>query len=368
MTTSYEPLPIEPLSLLLSCQTYICHHLDKIGSLNALPKEVKDELRRFAITEHLVNDMTLELFLPSNADAKEIDLEGCDRITDHSIMTVTRKYPSLTSLNLAWCQYVSPSAVTKALQSSPHIIQLNLSYMTNFDDQSLVNISNLYPQLRHLSLQGCTAITDAGLIKLVTKCTEITYLNISHIKSLTSASLKAIVSSLPKLATLDVSWGSPEAFSDGTMQKLGKAGQKLQHLAVADSLKVTESALTKLVQQLPALTSLDVSYCKELVVSSPEKFAKSMPPLLRFLAPGVPLSEAAILKLLETLPELQELNISSNDQLRPTLIQALVNNPGIGKGLQILTLGASKHIPALLVLSLIEARPTLSVTFYALAN
>jgi len=179
-SSNYEPLPYNPLSLILSCHEYISKNIEKVGNIS-LSKEHKEGLWKYAVKEHYVTDQKFELFLPLFSDSKEVDLEGCDRITDHSINIVAKRHPGITSLNLAWCHYITIASIKNIIQGCPHITSLNLSY-TNIDDQALIAIAASYPSIKTLNLQGCQHLSDNGIGKLVHKCTDITSLDLSHIK------------------------------------------------------------------------------------------------------------------------------------------------------------------------------------------
>jgi len=175
-----------------------------------------------------------------------------------------------------------------------------------------------------------------------------------------------LAQNLPKLVYLDVSWCG-ENISEGTAQKFAKGCHKLQYLGLADS-KVTESALLKVVQGCPSLSSLDVAYCSQLNISNAEKFVKHVTGFQRLIVTGVSLTEASLIKLIEAMPDLRELDISNNELLREQFLLLLLNNPAVAKNLRQLTIGQSKHINSKIVSSLLESRANLSIYYFALSS
>lgn len=225
-TPTYNPATLSKL-----CLDYVCKNFDQLAlQLPKLTKELKDKLWRFVVQEKLLNDHRLPRFFVDNQPIREIDLSGCDKITDVSIMYLAKKYPGIQSANLSFCNLITHEGIKCLCSCCPQLQYLSL-YYCHITDAAIIHIATLLPSLKHLTIAGCNSITDNAITKLSQKCTDLVYLDISHCKSITTSSIKAISTSLSNLQHLDISW-CPDSINDSALQKLTKC-HRLQHLGLA---------------------------------------------------------------------------------------------------------------------------------------
>lgn len=354
-----EPLPFTPPRLFVLCEDYVFNHFDRyIPDLpTKVNQDIKERLWKYALREHLVDDQRLPYFLEAhNNKVNELDLCGCDRITDASITQhITKRYPNLQTINLSFCTSISSEGIRTLVQHCPTITSLNLSN-TPLTDPALLHIASSLPNLKYLSLAGCLHITDTAFIKFLSKCADhLLHLDISHCKSLTSNSIKSL-SSLSQLLHLDMSWCS-DSISENSVQKGVRSCHKLQYLGVADS-KISDSVIQKILSG-SKIGSLDVSFCTGLFQS--DKTVKYLNNVSRLIAAGCNITETTVNKILENLPELRELDVSHNDLLREQWLLNLINTPKLAPNLKVLNVNFCKGITAKVVQSLLQARYNLTV-------
>jgi len=350
-----EPLPFSPPRLFKLCEEYVFKHFDRyIQEIPRVNQDIKERLWKYALLEHLIDDQRLPYFLDAHS-SRDIDLCGCDKITDASIIHITKKNPNLQIINLSFCVNITHEGIKALVQQCSSLNTISLSH-TNINDQALLHIASSLPnQLKSLSLAGCQHISDASLQKLLSKCADLQYLDISHSKAISSSSIKA-VASLSSLLHFDMSWCS-DSISESAIQKGVKGCHKLQYLGVADS-KISDSVVQKILQG-SKLGTLDVSFCTGLFQS--DKTVKYLINTTRLNAAGCNISETTLIKLLEACPELRELDVSHNDLLKEQWMINLINTPKLSPNLKILHANFCKGVSAKVVQSLLQARSNVTV-------
>jgi len=354
-----DPLPFSPPRLFVLCEEYVFKHFDRyIPELPKVNQDIKERLWRYALLEHLVDDQRLPFFLDAHP-TKELDLCGCDRITDASITHhISKRYTNLQGINLSFCINISHEGIKALVQQCTGLLTISLSN-TNINDQALLNIASALPNLKSLSLAGCQHISDVGLQKLLSKSSDhLLHLDISHCKTLTNTTIKAIAS-LSQLLHLDMSWCS-DTITESAIQKIAKGCHKLQYLGVADS-KISDSVIQKLLSGCK-IGTLDVSFCIGLFQS--EKTVKHLSNVSRLNASGCSISEPILIKILELVPELRELDVSYNDLLKEQWILNLINTPKLASNLKVLNVNFCKCITSKTIQSLLQVRSNLSVYSY----
>jgi len=353
---SSEPfqLPSTPPRLFKLCEEYVFKHLDRyIQQIPKVNQDIKERLWKYALLEHLVDDYRLPFFLDTHSQ-RDLDLGGCEKITDNSLLHIAKKYPSLQIINLSFCINITAEGIKALVHQCNSLHTISLCHCS-ISDQALFHIASSLPNLKSLSLSGCQHISDAAVQKLLAKCSDLQYLDISHCKTLSSSSIKA-VAGLSSLLHLDLSWCS-DAISESSIQKLAKGCHKLQYLGVADS-KISDSVLQKILQGCK-LAALDVSFCTGLFQS--DKTVKYLANITRLNAAGCNISESTAMKMLEAVPELRELDVSYNDLLKEQWLLNLTNTPKLAINLKVLNVNFCKSVTSKVIQALLQARFNLTV-------
>eukprot|EP00026_Physarum_polycephalum_P010824 Phypoly_transcript_11005.p1 GENE.Phypoly_transcript_11005~~Phypoly_transcript_11005.p1 ORF type:complete len:360 (+),score=51.73 Phypoly_transcript_11005:124-1203(+) len=355
MDPSYNPPTLSKV-----CLDYVCKNFDDLAlKIPKLTKELKDKLWKFMVQEKLLNDHRLTRFF-DNQPIREIDLSGCDKISDASIIYLAKKFPSLQHANLSFCNLITQEGIRHLCTNCTQLQTISL-FDCQINDVALIHIANSLPSLKSLTLAGCKNITDNAISKISTKCTELVYLDVSHCKSISSNSIKSICSSLSNLQHFDLSWCS-EAINDSAIQKLAKC-HKLQHIGLADTPKVSDSILQKIFQGCTKLASLDLSSCPNVFQS--DKILKYLGGVHRLIASGCNISESTLGKILESAaPELRELDISYNDGIKEQWLQNMIANPTYAKNLRVINVCFCKGIQTKTLHQLQQARENLTIHCY----
>ena len=152
-------------------------------------------------------------FLRKMNHLKELDLSGCESISDISFLEDCKK---LTSLNLSGCSQIDDFSFLEDCQG---LTSLDLSDCSHIDDFSFLqhckNLTHLNlsgcecmddisflqhcKKLTHLELSGCTEVRDFSYLQ---HCKELTCLKLSECTQITDIS---ILHSIKSLKSLDLS-------------------------------------------------------------------------------------------------------------------------------------------------------------------
>ena len=168
-------LPVSPPRLLKLCLDYICSNFDKFApQVSKLNKELKEKLWKFAVIEHLIDDERLPLFFDTYS-TREIDLSGCDRVTDNSLSFISKKFSTAqVKVNLAFCTNITQEGIKALVQNYSTIQTLSLHHCA-IGDPALLHISAYLQTLKSLSLTGCLNISDNGVTKIAQRCQVFIY-------------------------------------------------------------------------------------------------------------------------------------------------------------------------------------------------
>lgn len=174
---------------------------------------------------------------------KDIDVALCRLLSDRGVQAfaTTPSANSLDTLNLYYCRGVSDAGIVALTQRHTNLRALTLSGCHLLTDLSLERIaSQAQHHLQYLHLANCVKITSLGIQSLAQYCTQLTVLNLAHVKKVDDTAVRAL-------------WQQCE---------------HLEEVSLKECDKVTDAAFAGHVVWLH-LRLLDVSYCTQVILSSP---------------------------------------------------------------------------------------------------
>jgi hypothetical protein len=208
-------------------------------------------LRKLDLSEKSISDQELKDIFRVCPNIKELNLSGCNKLTDAALDQLPE---GLKSLDLS---FVKLSDV--ALDQLPEGLKsLDLSFCVKLSDAV---IGKLPQGLLSLSLNRCN-LTNAALQKLPKGLQS---LNLGGCKKLTDSD----IDQLPKgLKSLDL-----KGCYDLTNEALGKLPEGLQSLYLSSCLNLTDDVMDKLPR---GLKSLNLSSCDNLTGSAMGKLPQDL--------------------------------------------------------------------------------------------
>lgn len=256
-----------------------------------------------------------------------LDLRGSQRLTDRGLLQLNNLC-SLEVAKLDKCHSINGRGLI-AFSRSSHLHTLSLANCRRLTDEAILNISHL-TSITHLSLDGCRCLTDrcleatSNLLRLekldLSSCDMISNLGLKYLHSLeylneislgwcrsvTDLGLD-ILTSQPsrknKLGTLRLARCN---ITDNGLPFLTRL-QALEELDLNGCSKLSSRALGETLGMLKNLTTLDVSFCPNILRSSWQGKINSLK--------SIELCYSSVrdihLSRLTSLPMLEELNLDS---------------------------------------------------------
>ncbi|CAG4989828.1 unnamed protein product [Colias eurytheme] len=185
-----------------------------------LGSRAEEEIVRDAKRKHEVMRMCEKLSMDSFSgyslarikSLKELDISGCNRITDVSL-TYAFAFKELVNINLSRCQQITHEGIKHLVKNCPSIEYINLIDCYNLKDEAVIEIVKGLYRLQQLELRGCNQLTDKTLEGVKNHCQKLKFLDVQGCRNM-SAELACTIGVLPTLHTVLISKPGPY-ISDG---------------------------------------------------------------------------------------------------------------------------------------------------------
>jgi F-box/leucine-rich repeat protein 14 len=175
---------------------------------------------------------------------RELDLSGCEDLTDYSISALHR-VSSLELLDLSFCNQITDSSL-KALAALPVLRSINLNWCYGVTDDGLRSLGRCQ-SLESITLWSCELITDAGVSALAS-LPHLTVLDLPEFAHITDSALAALSANASNLLSLRLDHLSE--ISDRGLAQLHTL-KRLHRLAVQSCSGISAEAVTALREALP---------------------------------------------------------------------------------------------------------------------
>jgi hypothetical protein len=127
-------------------------------------------------------------------------------------------FPKLTELDLSGCQRISDQSVLQLANSCCDMEVLSLKLCLKLTDRSLSVVLNNLGKLRSLNLKRCGRMTNEAFANF--SCKDLLQLNVNYCTSITPNALLKVISVAPLLANISFHYVS--MLSDEDLTNLGK--------------------------------------------------------------------------------------------------------------------------------------------------
>ena len=177
----------------------------------------------------------MSLFSPLNGllCLEELDISGCNQLTDRVLTQLAKFSSELRVFVMARCKGISSVGVQDILYAITSLESINVSFCPrvtdeafdpllmkrgslqhiyadncNIGDKTLSYIARGCKHMRTVTLRWCHGVTDEGVRLLAHSCHEIESIDISSCYEVTDTAVNALSKSCKSLRTLDVSFCS----------------------------------------------------------------------------------------------------------------------------------------------------------------
>ncbi|XP_072565416.1 F-box and leucine-rich repeat protein 13 [Paramormyrops kingsleyae] len=205
-----------------------------------------------------MSDVGLRYLLegPSGPKLCRLNLSGCGRVGDMSLVRLAQRCSSLRHLDLSYCERLTDTGL-ECLGLLSSLVSLDLTG-TNIQDQGLASLCSI-AALRNLSVSKCPWITDAGIEKLCEEARDLESLDLSHCLVLSNQTVKALCCSCCNLLILRVR-GCPK-MTDMAIQYVTGVSHYLRELDVSGCVHLTERTPKLLQRSCQQLACISMLYC-----------------------------------------------------------------------------------------------------------
>lgn len=244
--------------------------------------EKGDRLETLKLSGKGITDKSVQSVAASSPHLIEIDLRGCDQITDMAVHTLAGGCKQLKKLFLANCRSLTARAFAPALLPSKLLVlqQLDLSQCTQVNDEALSFISESCPALHMLSVAGCEAISDLGITKVAEGCRALHNLVLDRCPSVSDKGVEAVARHC-KLTKLNLR-----------------------------NCDVTNRTVFVLSRNCQGLISLDLSFCEGIDDAALRQLPVGFPLLRSLFLEEIPNLSATALAALGGCHKLEELKLA----------------------------------------------------------
>ncbi|XP_038720382.1 F-box protein At3g58530 [Tripterygium wilfordii] len=195
-----------------------------------------------------------EKCLDSLQNLESLNLNGCQKISDKGIETITGACPKLKVFSIYWNVRVTDIGIQYLVKNCRHVVDLNLSGCKHISDKSLQLFADNYPELEFLDLTRCIKLTDGGLKQILSKCSFLQSLNLYALSSFTDEAY-AKISLLSHLRFLDLC--GAQNISDESLSCIAKC-KKLVSLNLTWCVQITDAGVMAIAQDCTSLEFLSL--------------------------------------------------------------------------------------------------------------
>ena len=277
-----------------------------------------------------------------------IVLSGCFSLTDDKLIPAfTSQVTSLTELNLSMCKKITDQSIVKISKSAINLQILDLGGCASISNKSLEFIHSNLHLLKHLNLRSCRNITDSGIAKLCGQVPSsldiegypsqqavndnedsgfpsLEFLGLQDCQKLTDDALKYVSLGLRRLKSINLSFCA--SFTEFGLKSLSTMATSLKEVNLRSCDNISDSALKYLSEGGVALHVLDVSFCDKVTDQGLEFISQGLPQIQALSLNSCGVSDVGILKLSQTLTELKTLNIGQCSRVTDKALNAIINN------------------------------------------
>jgi F-box-like/Leucine Rich repeat len=251
-------LVVKTCSNLTSVYFYMGYNTKGVAMLC---ENLSDQLESFRIGGGLVpSDLSsFGVYISKFRKLKSLDVSNVGNFYDTICGQIVAKCKLLEDLNFKGSS-ITDYSVRLVAQHLPHIRILNLSCCRKITDHSIFTIAKSCPLLTSLDV-GETRITDGALVPFT--LTRIRLLNLNCCEDITDISIVAIAKSCWLLTSLSVEYTQ---ITDNALVALATARCRvtITSLDLGGCDHITHTGIRQVVDHLPHLRHLDIRICKSL--------------------------------------------------------------------------------------------------------
>ncbi|XP_076679610.1 F-box/LRR-repeat protein 16 isoform X2 [Andrena cerasifolii] len=237
--------------------------------LGAVDEDIRELIHRFPQSQRSVHslslkccavtDMVLETLLDHLQELFELELAGCNEITETGLWTSLS--PKIVSLSLSDCINVANEAVGAVVELLPSLYEFSLQAYHVTDAAFEYFKTKQSSPLRILRLQSCWELTNHGVHIITQALPNLTVLSLSGCSKVTNNGVELIAENLPELRSLDLSWCS--RITDAALEYIACELINLEELTLDRCVHITDIGVGY-ISKMETLNALFLRWCSQL--------------------------------------------------------------------------------------------------------
>ncbi len=336
---SFTPKTAEELQIVLSQPgkaKYTSLDLSKLHSLSPNQSNIEadllkiidkfPELNSLEFGNHIkISEAGLAIIATNMRNLTTLGLVNHYNLSGPIIETLATNLPNLTSLRFPGGYFENiVDADTGILFEDGNEFNFVAPGRDAISDTDLINITNNLQNLTSLDLGFYRKITDIGIKAISTNLHNLRYLNLPACELLTDIGVVNIANHLKKLTVLNLS--RLPSISDGGIFSLVLTGMPaLTSLNISYCRNITDAGIGCISGHMPGLTSLNVSKCENITDEGIKKLVR-IPGLTSLNLRGCTRITDDGIKSIATMPGLTSLNLQGCVQTTADGIKAIATN------------------------------------------
>lgn len=284
------------------------------------PVQYVKHVRHLSLRCSNVTDKGLETLLATLQFVNQLELSGCNEITDAGFWASLS--PRIVSLTLTDCINVADDSVSAIAQLLPSLCELNLQAYHVTDSGLATFGPRQSSSLSVLRLKSCWEITNHGVLNVVHVLPNLTVLSLSGCSKITDDGIELLAENLRLLRVLDLSW-CPR-ITDSSLEYIACDLTLLEELTLDRCGQITDVGLGYL-STMANLMVLYLRWCTQIRDYGIQHLCRMRNLQVISLA-GCPLITSAGLSSLAQLRHLQELELTNCPCVTKELIHFLHEN------------------------------------------
>jgi F-box/leucine-rich repeat protein 2/20 len=271
----------------------------------------------------LITDKAISALAQACKGLRKISLKSCVLISDFAVSEIAQNCLDLEEIDLGWCD-ISEKSLFILGQYSKNLVKIGVRscYIT---DRSVAFLLQNCPKLKALGLAWCKSLTDLTIESIIEQRLNLETLDIRGNEKISGKALTNLFSVINSFKTLHLKRCS--GVTKEVILELSKSAKALQKLNLRGCYKdnnISNDDIVKLFESCPNLESLDIAWHEYLSAESIMQLANHCKKLNSIDLSGCQLiNNESMIYLAENCPNLKKIILFNNPEISLGAIEML---------------------------------------------
>ncbi|XP_028824775.1 F-box/LRR-repeat protein 15 isoform X2 [Denticeps clupeoides] len=151
-----------------------------------------------------ITDTELLPVIGQNQHLQRVDLQGCVRLSRHTLVALSLSCPQLQELGLAHCEWVDSLSLRSLADHCGGLRAINLTACRQLKDEAICYLARKCVALRSLSVAVNANITGESVEEVAKNCRELEHLDLTGCLRVQNDAIRTVAEYCPKLCSLKV--------------------------------------------------------------------------------------------------------------------------------------------------------------------